>query len=212
MLNEHRLALHGVYERGCLVAVLEVRAVLTRQFLHHPRAVVGLGVHCHQILHAVAAMNVQHLAVGAYAVRRIDVATVLGVVVQPPVVPVGRPEVVEVVQVGPLHVQHLAEESLLRHVQRSQFEEVVDAVLEHHAMLAGALAGVDELPYLVHIEGCGHLDGHVLAVLHRVDRQRHMVYPVGGDVDEVNVVAQAHFLVCLRRAAVGRCTLPPVSF
>ena len=103
-------------------------------------------------------------------------------------------------------MEHLTEESLLCHVQCGELEEVVNAVLEHHTMLAGALRGVDELPYLLHVCGSGHLNSHMLAVLHCIEGQGHVMYPVGGDVDEVNVVAVAHLLIGLSRAAVGSGT------
>ena len=127
-----------------------------------------------------------------------------------PWVPVGRPEVVEVVLVGSLHMKHLAEESLLRHVQGRDLEEVVDAVLQHHTMQAGALAGVDELPYFLQGHGGRHLDGHVLAVFHGVECQGNVVYPVGGNIDEVDVLPIAHGLVSLGAAAISRGTWPPM--
>ena len=116
MLNEHRLTIDGADERRRLVAVLEIGTVLARQLLHHAGAIDGLGVDSHEIGHAVAPVDVQHLAVGTDAVGGVDVAAMLGIIVQSPVLPVGRPEVVEVVQIGALHMEHLAEESLLSHV------------------------------------------------------------------------------------------------
>ena len=206
MLYEHGLAIDRADERRGLVAVLEVGALLVHQPLHHLRTVTGFRVHRHKVLHAVAAVDVQHLAVGTDAVGGIDVPAVFHVIIQTPVVPIFRPEVVEVVQIGALHVQHLPEKTLLGHVQHGDLEKVVDAVLQHHAVLAGAFAGVDEQPYLVQRHGGGHLDSHVLAVFHGIDGQRHMVHPVGGDVDKVDVVAVAHRLVGLGAATVARRT------
>ena len=106
-------------------------------------------------------------------------------------------------------MEHLAEESLLCHVQCGQLEEVVDAVLEHHAVQTGALCRVDELPYLVHVHGGRHLDGHMLAVLHGIEGDGHVVHPVGGNVDEVDVVAPAHLLIGFGAAAIGCGTGAP---
>ena len=99
--------------------------------------------------------------------------------------------------IGSLHVDDLAKESLLRHVQRVQLEKVVAAVFENHAVQSLLLRHVDELPDFVHIHGRGHLDGHVLAVFHRLASHEEVVDPVGGDIDHVDVCALAEFLVAV---------------
>ena len=94
---------------------------------------------------------------------------------------------------------------MLRHVERRQFEEIVNAVLEHHAVAPGLLGGVDQLPALVERHGCGNLDGHMLAVLHGVDGHRHMQLPRGADVHQVDVVALAELFPPLLAAVRSRC-------
>ena len=51
--------------------------------------------------------------------------------------------------------------------------------------------------------GGGNLHGHMLAVLHGVNRHRHMQLPRGADIDEVDVVAPAKLFPALF-TAVGR--------
>ncbi len=135
--------------------------------------------------------------------------------VETPVVVVVVPVLRKIVDVGALGMQDLAEQPLLGHVETRQFEEVVNAVLEHHAVTARALRGVDQLPALLDVGGGGNLDGHMLAVLHGVNGQRHMVHPVGGDVDQVDIVTLAKLFVSLgayvlvgrRLACIGQSLL-----
>ena len=110
-------------------------------------------------------MNVEHLGNGAETVCGVHVATVGLVVGQSPVqlvigiaLPVGFPEGRQVVAVGALYIQHLAEHSVLGHVKAVELEEVVAAGLEHHTVQAGLLREVDELPNLAEVHSRGHLD------------------------------------------------------
>ena len=196
------LAVLRADERRRLVAVAESVTLLPGHLLHVHLAVDRLRVHGDEGLHAVAAVDVQHLCDRSEAVCGIDVAAELPVVVQPPaqpvlriLLPVGIPERRQVVAVSPLHVKHFAEDTLLRHVQRVQFEEVVTAVLQHHAVQAGLLGQVDQLPDFRQVHRRRHLDGHVLAVRHRLPGDEEVVFPVGGDVDEVDVLAPAEFFI-----------------
>ena len=104
----------------------------------------------------------------------IHVTTVLLVVKKTPaellgvlllVHPVLTPERVEVVNVSALSVEHLTQQALLSHVEGVELEPVVAAVLQNHAVLAGLLGQVNELPALLQVHGAGHLDSGVLAIL-----------------------------------------------
>ena len=82
-------------------------------------------------------------------------------------------------------------------------------------MAARTLRGVDQLPALGHVDRGGNLHGHVLAVLHGVNGQRHVIHPVGSYIYKVYVVALAqlliglgpHILVGLRTARVRQHVL-----
>ena len=115
------------------------------------------------------------------------------------------------VDVGTLGVGQFAEHALAHHVQGLQLEEVVAAVLQHHAVPAGALAGLDQLPAAVQVQGRRHLDRRVLAVAHGADRHGHVPRPGRADVDQVQVqlaevapVLGAGGEFAGRRPAVGR--------
>ena len=97
--------------------------------------------------------------------------------------------------IGTLHIEHLAEHSVLRHIEAVELEEVITAVLKHHTVQADLLAEVDERPYLAQVHGRRHLDGHVLAMLHGILGHNKVVEPVGGDIHQVDVLALAQFLV-----------------
>ena len=95
-----------------------------------------------------------------------------------------------------LGTKHLAEEALLCHVERSEFEEVIHTVLQHHAVTLGALGGVDDIPRFLEAAHSGDFTSYVLALLHSVDHHRSMAYPVGDDVDEVDIRAVTELLPC----------------
>ena len=203
VVNLDDLAVLSRNQRGGVVAVAE-RLILTRAILHQLAANERLRVHGHERLHAVAAVDVEHLSDGAEAVSGIDVATELLVIVQAPaqlvlvvLLPVVVPELRQFVAIGTLCVDDLTEETLLCHVERVQLEEVVAAVLQNHAVQALLLGEVDELPDFVHVHGRRHLDGHVLTVLQCLLGHQEVVYPVGGDVDHVDVGALAEFLIAI---------------
>ncbi len=97
--------------------------------------------------------------------------------------------------IGAFAVNDFSEEPVLCHIQAGELEAVVAAVLEHHAVTLGALRGVHKVPALLDGSGGGHLDGHVLAMLHSIHRDGSMELPGNGEVDEVDVVPFAEFLV-----------------
>ena len=137
-------------------------------------------------------MDVHDLGDRAEAVRRIGIAVVGGVVFETPhVVVAGRivhAQPAQVVVVGSLGVYDLAEKSLLGHVQRSQLEEVVAAVFEHHEVLAGFFRGIDQLPAFVEGQCRRHFRNGMLALLHCINGDRRVHLPVGADVDQIDVI------------------------
>ena len=102
-----------------------------------------------------------------------------------------------------LGTKHLAEEALLCHVERREFEEVIHTVLEHHAVTLGALGGIDDIPCFLEGSHSGDFTSHVLALLHRVDHHRSMACPVGDDIDEVDIRAVTELLPCFLATAIS---------
>ena len=105
--------------------------------------------------------------------------------------------------IGAFGVEYLAEQPVLSHVERRQLEEVVDTVLEHHAVALCLLGSVDQLPALVERHGGWDFDGDMLAVLHGINRHRDVQLPRGADVNQVDVIAPAKFLPPLLPAVRG---------
>ena len=141
-------------------------------------------------------MDVQHLGDRAEAVGGIVVPAMVDVVVDPPglaVVPVIGKEV----NISTFHVIDLAEQPLLGHVQGRHLEEIVAAVLQHHAVPTGALAGIDKLPAIVDRQSHRHLTGDMVPMLQRIQRNRHMRQPVRADIDQVDVIPVAQLLIGL---------------
>ena len=165
----NNLAVLGADKCCGLVTILEVVELLAVCRLVNIGTHNSLCVHRHQGLEAVATVNVQHQAQRAKSVSRVGITSELAEVVYTPGAVGAAHRVVEVVDIATLGVQNFTEDTLLSHIQRCKLEEVVDAVLEHHAVFASALRGIDELPQLLQGEGCGHLYNHVLAALHCVE-------------------------------------------
>ena len=109
-----------------------------------------------------------------------------------------------------LGTKHLAEEALLCHVERREFEEVIHTVLEHHAVTLGALGGVDDIPCFLEAGHSGDFTSYMLALLHSVDHHRSMAYPVRDDVDQVDIRAVTELLPCFLATAVF-CSLGQAS-
>ena len=107
--------------------------------------------------------------------------------------------------VGSLGTEYFTEESLLCHVERGELEEVIHAVLEHHAVTLCALCGIDYIPGFLETGDSWHFAGDVLSLLHGIDHHRSVTSPVGSDVDEVDVGAVAELLPCLFAPRVSRC-------
>ena len=185
-----------------MVAVLEVVGTHTGGLFDVIRSADSFRIHGHERRHAVTAVHVEQLAGGTHAMCSVNIAAVLMIVVQTPVVPVVGPEILQVVDVAALDVEHLAEQPLLGHIQRIHLEEVVDAVFELHAVLARALRGVDEGPDLVERHGRRHFDGGVLALFHGVYAHPGVVLPVGSDIHQVDIVALAELLPSIFRIGV----------
>ena len=106
-------------------------------------------------------------------------------------------------QIAAFGVEHLAEETLLGHVEGVHLEEVVNAVLKHHAVELFLLGLVDKRPDFLEAGCGGHLYCGVLAVVHCVEGHGGVVHPVSDDVDKVNVGTLAELFPCIFRAAVA---------
>ena len=73
-------------------------------------------------------------------------------------------------------------------------------------MTACALSSIHECPTVVERRSGRHLDGHVLAVVHRLEGNGHMRCPVGTNINKVNVVAFAEGFVAVE--GLGRAGKP----
>ena len=149
-------------------------------------------------------MYVEQLTGGAEAVRGVDVTAVFLVELQTPAVLVVVPEGIEVVDVRTLDMEDVPEQPLPGHVERRQFEEVVNAVFEHHAVPLRLLGGVHQLPALFERRGGGNFDSDVFAVFHGVNGHRDVLLPRGHDVHQVDVVTLAKLFPALLAAIERR--------
>ena len=155
-------------------------------------------------------MEIEDLSGGAHAVGRVDIATVLDIVVHAPVSLVVGPELLQIVDIATLGIEDVTEETLILHIKGGHLEEVVDAILQHHAVLAGPLGGVDEGPDVVQREGSRHFDSDVLALLHSVLRHLDVGLPIGHNVDQVDIGALDELLPRIVRAVVELCRVATI--
>ena len=195
-------ALFGLDHRGGVVGVGELRNA--HSLFGQLQTVDRFGIHGHEVVHLVAAVDIQQLTGGAEAVRGVNVAAVLLVEIETPVALVVVPEGVQIVNIGALDVENVAEQPLFGHVERREFEEVVDAVFEHHTMPLGLFGGVHQLPALVERRGGGNLHGDVLALFHGIDGHRNVLLPRSDDVNKVDIVALAKLFPALLAAIERR--------
>ena len=193
------------------IGVLKVLTFLSGSGFHMLRAVHSLGLHRDKGLETVAAMDVHHLADRTEAVGRIDIPLDLLVEIKPPVVPIGVPERIQIVMIGTLSMENLSEQALLSHRKDGHLIEIIAAVLKHHAMLTGLLGHVDQSPDVLQRSRGRNLHRDILAMLHRIERDRNVMLPVSADVDKVDVVTLAEFLVGLSGSGItGSLRQPPV--
>ena len=197
MFDEYRFTVLGADQGAGLVTVLEILAFASGLPLDCPGAVGRLGVHGDEGLEPVSSVDSKYLGYGTETMGRIDIAFMSFVEIKPPVIPVTAPIGIKVVEIGSLDMEYFTENSGLGHRQARHLEEVIAAVLEHHAVLPGLLRHVDKGPDLLQGGGHRHLAGHVLAVFHSIKRYGSVVYPVGTDVHEIDVVPLAKLFIDL---------------
>ena len=149
--------------------------------------------HRHEVLEAIAAVDVHAVGDRPETVRRIEVAVDLLRPLAPPqaLTPVRKLDAPQVVQVAALGVKDLPEEPLPHHVEDHHLGTAVVAVLHHHAVLAVFLRGLDELPAVVQRHRRGDLGRSMFPVLHRRDAHRHVPFPRCRVEDEVDVCGLA---------------------
>jgi hypothetical protein len=198
VFDKDSLSLAGTDEgRGVVAVGVLLYYTLTIALVCLILAGESVGVHRDEDIHLVSAVDIEILADGADAVGRIDVAVVILIIGHTPVSLIVVPVGLEVVAVGAFDVDHLAEQTLLDHIQAGQLEEVVAAVLEHHAMLAGTLGSIDKIPALLDRGSGRDFDGGVFAVFHRIDCDRGVELPGNCEVDEIDIRELAELLVAL---------------
>src|SRR5690554_361575 len=202
VLDMDRFSLFGADHGHGVLTVLEVGNLLAPFRFQVGRDTYRLAVHGYQVVHLVAPVDVKHLAGGSHAVRGVDVAPVFLVVLHAPVAFVLFPEIFQHVDIGTLGIEDLSKYSLLGHVECGQFKEVVHAVFELHAVLLGAFGRIDDVPDLLQRHGGGNFAGSVLPLLHGIDQHRGVMYPVGRDIYQIDILPLAEFLPGLFAAAV----------
>ena len=84
---------------------------------------------------------------------------------------------------------------MLGHVQGRHLEEIITAVLKHHAVAPGPFAGIHQLPAFIYGHGSRNLDGGMVAMFKGIDSDRSMVEPVRGDIYKVDILPVTQFLV-----------------
>ena len=144
VLNMDSFTVFSADESHGVVTVLEFDRIVCQTIsLTQFRTSYSFSIHSYQSLHAVATVNVQQLAGRAKAVSGINVTTEFIVIIQAPVIPIFTPELFEVMNIRTFYVQYFTEQSLLSHVQCSQFEEVIYTVFQLHTVLASLFRSID---------------------------------------------------------------------
>ena len=210
VLNLHHLTLSCTHQGSSMVTIAELLALLAALVLHPVLTHERLCIHSNERSEAVATVDIQALSNRTQAVSRINITTVLHIILHTPVevvlvivsriLPVSIPEVLETVDISTLSTDNVTENAILSHRQRIHLIVVIAAVLQDEAMLASLLAQVNQAPALIQVHGTRHLDSCMLAILHRKLGNREMVVPVGCDINQVDVRTLAQSLITLRAA------------
>jgi len=108
------------------------------------------------------------------------------------------------VDIRPLGVNDLAEDPLVRHVDRHRLEEIVNTVFQQDAMFSRPFRGVDQAPAVVDALRRRDFNRRMLARRHDVNRHLGMIERRGEHIDQIEIVALAHPLPGLVRAGVDR--------
>lgn len=195
----------GSTDKGMgMVSVLEVFRTFPGSTLHVCRTVHRLGIHRNEGHHPVAPVDVEQLAGRAHAMCRVNVAAELFIEGHPPVVPIIRPELFEVVDISTLYSEDFPEQTVLRHIQSRHLEEVVNTVFKLHAMFACSFGSIDKCPYFIEIHCGRNFYGDMLSVLHRIYGHFGMMLPVRTDVYQVYVLAVAKLFPGIFGSGIGR--------
>ena len=197
MLDEDGLSVLSRYHGEGVVSVLEVITFFSGHLFHHPWSCHGLGVHRNQGLHPVTTMDIEKLTSRAKTMRRIYIPAIILVVKKPPVLPILIPELFKIMDIGTFNMEDLPKKSVLSHIQGSEFEEIIDAILKLHAMFSCAFRGIYQLPYLINRHRSRHLYSRMLAVFHCIDTHRRMTFPVCDNIDQIHLIALAQPLPCI---------------
>src|SRR3546814_859355 len=97
-------------------------------------------------------------------------------------------------EIGTLSMDNFTEISLAGHVQCQQFKEIITAVLQHHAMLAGLFRCFHQLPAIFQRGGNGYFANGMLIVFHGIYRHGYVPVPWRTNIDQVNIIPFAYLL------------------
>ena len=175
MLNLDGFPVLRANQRDRVIPVLEVFHVLPGLILQIFGSRNSLRIHTYQVIHFVPPVNIQQLTSRSHTVSSINISPVFPVIIHTPVIPVIRPKFLQIMNISPFHVQDFTKHTLLCHIQRRQFEEIIHAILQHHAMQLFLLCHINQRPNFLHVHGGRHLDRHVLPMFHGIQRHRGMM-------------------------------------
>ena len=83
----------------------------------------------------------------------------------------------------------ITEDSSLSHCQGIHLVFVITTILQDEAVQACLLGKVNQAPTLLQIHSTWYLYGCVLTMLHRKFGHRIVMVPIGGNVNQINVIA-----------------------
>ena len=92
----------------------------------------------------------------------------------------------QVVDVRALGVREAAENALVAKVPREQLALAIAAVLKHHAVVPRPLACLDDVPTVLYHVGRRHRDEHVLARVHRIERDASVEIRRHRDINDID--------------------------
>ena len=99
--------------------------------------------------------------------------------------------------ISPFYMKHFTHNTLLYHIQSSQFKEVIDTIFKLHTMLASFFRSIDQFPYFIKSHSCRNLNRYMFAMFHRIHSHFSMMFPIRDNIHKVDIIPFTKFFPCI---------------
>ena len=119
---------------------------------------------------------------------RIHISPMIPIIIQTPIIPIQRPKFFKIMDISTFYMENISKNSLLGHIQCRKLEKVINAIFQLNTMLSCLFRSINNIPYLFHIHSCRYFYSSMFSLLHRIDRHRSMMFPIGCNIHQINII------------------------